>query len=239
VAVLAEGNNPKVVLRGPDGRLYLFKPAPSETVNPYGPDVGIEAGQRYRRSPAAVAIARGLGFDTPGAVIAEWHGDIGSLQEWRPDLAPDQPSTAADVDRFNKSQARKDLDALDFVMGSMDRHEGNFKIVYDGDTPRLTVYDNDAAFPSSDARYSTPDRSRVGPGADQVGDLADYPREGYQREAPPQVSAELADRLRQFEANFPEAELRQYLTAPEVAGVRARLADLITEIKVGTIQVVR
>ena len=90
-------------------------------MNPYGPDVGIEAGQRYRRAPAAVIVARALGFDTPGTVLAEWHGDHGSLQEWRPDLAPDQPSTAADLDRFNNSQTRKDLDALDFVMGRAPR----------------------------------------------------------------------------------------------------------------------
>ncbi len=208
-------------------------------MNPYGPDVGIEVGQRYRRAPAAAIVARALGFDTPNTALAEWHGDHGSLQEFRPDLAPDQKSTDVDLARFNRSQTRKDLDALDFVLGSMDRHGGNFKIVYDGDNPKLTVYDNDNAIPPSDARFSTPDPSRLGPDAGQVGDLAGAPRAAYQREAPPQVSAEIAENLRKFEANFPEAELRKYLTAPEVAGLRARLADIITEIKVGTIQVVR
>jgi hypothetical protein len=235
---LSEGNNPKAILAGPDNELYVFKPREGETENPYGPDIGIEPGQRYRRAPAAALILGRMGIDTPNTWIAEWHGYVGSLQEYRAALAPDQKSTEADLARFRQSQLKRDLDAVDFVMGSMDRHEGNFKIEYQGDVPVLTAYDNDAAFPKGGQRFSTPVPSRRGPDAEQIGDLDTHPREHYQTEAPAQISREMATRLQEFDRSFPEAELRKYLTAEEVLGVRIRLNDLIMEMRRKTIKIV-
>ena len=236
MGTVPEGNNPKEILKGPDGQLYMFKPAQGETENPYNEATGITAGQRYRRAAAAAEVMERLGIDTPGVTLVTWRNGPGSLQGYRPELAT--PSLPSAVGRFENSQARKDLDAADFVLGSMDRHARNYKIEYDGDTPKLTAFDNDAAFPPSEGRFSTPDPSRLGPSAEQVGDLQDYPRGNYQREAPATVSEKMAQSLRDLDANFPEADLRQWLTADEVAGARARVRDLVTELDAGTIRVV-
>jgi hypothetical protein len=264
------GNSPKVVLRGPDGREYLFKPGPSESGNPYAEAAGVETGERYRRAPAAELILRRAGIDTPNVTVVTWDGAPGSLQPWDPNLAPGNPSRQADIDRFNDSQARRDLDAVDFVLGSLDRHKGNFKVSYNGDTPQLTVYDNDAAMPPSADRYSVFDQSgmagemhqaevqhnineaqeRYGvktteserataDSSTKVGDIPGYPRGEYQREAPAMVSKQLVDNLIDLSRNFPEAELRQWLTADEVAGIRARLDDVMNEIYAGTIRIER
>ena len=51
--------------------------------------------------------------------------------------------------------------------------------------------------------------------------------EGWQRDMPPSVTSELAERFRELAARFPEAELRKWLSKKEVNGLRSRLNDVV------------
>jgi hypothetical protein len=106
------------------------------------------------------------------------------------------------------------------------------------DTPQLTADDNDAAFPPSADWSSVFDRQgmneqmrragiaqeidqpercgvrateaerRAADASTIVGDLPGHPREEYRREAPAQISADLVERLQDFQQDFPAAQLR-------------------------------
>jgi hypothetical protein len=63
-------------------------------------------------------------------------------------------------------------------------------------------------------------------------------RNVYIRDLPPTVSNALANRFRALQANFPAEQLRQWLTQPEVDGLRARLAVVVTQLDEGAIATV-
>jgi hypothetical protein len=214
-------------------RWWLFKPAQTEANMALGPGVGIEAQQRWRRAAAAAALGGRLNFETPGVRLVEWNGQVGSLQEFRQGLTSGSSmmrNSPAEFDQFWNSQQRRDMDAFDFLIANQDRHPGNF--MFDGSTtpPRLVLVDQDAAFPS-DARRGYQAQE---PGFEQP----DLGREHYVRDLPPAVSADLAERLIDLHENFPEPQLREWLTADEVDGLRSRLGVMVTKLNNGQIRMI-
>jgi hypothetical protein len=226
-APTAEGKSYKEVLRDSNGKLWLFKPAGGESNMGFGPPLGIRRYQRYRRAPAAALIAERLGIATPAVKLVTVSGRPGSLQEWWEGYQTVSELKASDRPRFSEfweSQQRKDLDVMDHVIAQQDRHKGN---IYVKDRPGggldLAAIDQDASFPTGPDRFH-PHRTRE--------QLA-----GWQRELPSTISRDMAGRLRALARNWPEAELRQWLTQPETDGARTRLAQVIAELDAGRITV--
>jgi len=225
------GINTKHILADRSGKHWLFKPANKESGMLYGPALGIKAGDRWRRAAAAAAIADKLGIDTPGVRLVSWNGQKGSLQEWRPGYQSGNELKAANRARFDEfwgSQQRKDLDAMDYVIAQQDRHMGNVMLKDRGKGKGfdMMAIDQDAAFPTSKRRFD--------PGNDPQHD-----RRHYQRPLAGTMSKSMADKVRALDANWPEAELRQWLTKPEVDGARARLKEVVGQLDSGQIAVVR
>jgi hypothetical protein len=223
----AEGKSYKEVLRDSNGKLWLFKPAGGESNMKFGPPLGIQRYQRYRRAPAAALIAERLGIATPEVKLVTVSGRPGSLQEWWTGYQTVSRLKAANRRRFTEfweSQQRKDLDVMDHVIAQQDRHKGN---IYVKDKPGggfdLAAIDQDAAFPTGPERFH-PHRTRA--------ELA-----GWQRELPSTISRDMTTRLRALARHWPEAELRQWLTQPETDGARTRLAQVLAEIDAGRITV--
>lgn len=223
------GINIKYLLRAPDGKFWMFKPARLEERMGYGPAIGIQAGERYRRAAAAAYMADKLGVDTPAVRLGTWNGQKGSLQEWRPGYATAaevQTTNAQKFQQFWNSQQRKDLDALDYVTAQQDRHTGNVMLKdKPGGGTQVLAIDQDAAFPTSSARFDPKN-------------ISTHPRANYQRPLSSTMSNDMARRMRDLDKNWPEADLRQWLTKAEVDGARARLTEIITKLDAGQITVV-
>ena len=212
------------------GQKFLFKPRSGE-VDILGSNVGIVAGERYRRAPAAAYLAREAGIPTPAAEIVIWRAggtdEIGSLQEWITEGQAaaklyGRPAYTAAV----RSQFKLDLDAFDYVIANMDRNAGNWKVVLDPQTNavrRVIPIDMDASLPPGPGRYS-------------------YGRvyTPYQPAMPATISSGLYDRLLQMSANLATIaqELQAFLGPAEIQGVFTRLDELLTSVRDGHIQVV-
>jgi hypothetical protein len=223
----ANGINVKYIIKDRQGNMFMFRPADTEAPMRYGPPLGIVQGERYRRGAAAAFIADQLGFETPDVRLGYWNGQKGSLQEWRAGYTKGEDFQADHPQRFDEfwaSQQRKDLDAMDYLTAQQDRHAGNIQLRDKGRAGfDLLVIDQDSSFPTSSARFH-PTRT--------LAQLA-----GHQRPLPDTISKGRADRMRQLDATWPEADLRQWLTKPEVDGARARLTEIITGLNSGTIKV--
>jgi len=63
--------------------------------------------------------------------------------------------------------------------------------------------------------------------------------ENVVRDLPPSISKELADNFRRLETNFPEEELKKWLTPEEINGLRSRLSVVIQKIDAGSIKVIK
>jgi hypothetical protein len=217
----------KYILRDQHGNEFLFKPADTEASMQFGPPLGILQGERYRRAAAAAFVAGQLGVDTPTVRLGEWNGRKGSLQEWRAGYTDGGKFKATNPQRFDEfwaSQQRKDFDAMDYLMAQQDRHADNFKLRDKGRAGfDLLAIDQDASFPDSGTRF------------DPTMSVAQL--EPWQRPLPDTIGKGMADRMRQLDANWPEADLRQWLTKPEVDGARARLTEIITGLNSGTTKV--
>ena len=196
-----------------------------------GGNVGIVAGERYRRAPAAAYLARQAGIPSPAAEIVIWRAggkdEIGSLQDWitegqAAEKVYKQPLYQSAV----RSQLKLDLDAFDYVIANMDRNPGNWKIVSDPQTnavQKVIPIDMDASLPPGPGRYS---HGQVMP--------------PHQPALPATVSRGLYDRLVQMRANQTaiEKELQAFLQPSEIQGVFTRLDELLQSIRGGHIQVV-
>jgi hypothetical protein len=222
-----DGINVKYILKDQHGDEWMFKPADTEASMNLGPPLGIHRGERYRRAAAAAFIAGQLGIETPAVRLGRWNGMKGSLQQWREGYTKARELKAADSVRFDEfwaSQQRKDLDVLDYLIAEQDRHPSNIMLRDNGRGGfDLLAIDQDASFPDSGARF------------DPETPAADL--KGHQRPLPDTISKGLADRVRQLDADWPEADLRQWLTKPEVNGARSRLTEIITGLDNGTIKV--
>jgi hypothetical protein len=129
--------------------------------------------------------------------------------------------------QFWNSQRRLDMDAFDFFIANQDRNGWNYMIRMEGGEPRLLLIDQDASIPNEARRNYQSQEPGTG-----------HDPEAYVRDLPPTISRDLEQRLRNLEAAFPETELRQWLTQPEVDGLRARLGVLIGKLDSGQIRVV-
>src|SRR5262249_11904707 len=86
----------------------LFKPASRENTLT-GSKLGIKAGERYRRAPAAAYLAREAGIATPAAEIVVWReqgkaDQVGSLQEWSTEGTEAIRFSDQDYQTINRSQ---------------------------------------------------------------------------------------------------------------------------------------
>ncbi|HUG48598.1 MAG TPA: hypothetical protein VMP67_09315, partial [Candidatus Limnocylindria bacterium] len=228
IETVGEGNNLKYILvDATTGERWMFKPAGGEEGMAFGPDLGIETGERWRRALAAAYLSQDLGLETPYVRLVEIDGMVGSLQEWRAGFEARStiPGPAqANFDAFWNSRFRHDIDAFDYFIANQDRHERNVMIRMEGGRPRRLLIDQDAGMPPSPERF-TAARPR-----DQLG--------RWQRDLPPSVSAEVAQRFRELAERFPDAQLRQWLTDAEVDGLWSRLNEVVDDLDSGRIGIV-
>jgi hypothetical protein len=225
---VGEGINTKYLLvDAVTGERWLFKPADGEKVMKYGPELGIRTGERWRRALAAAYLAQDLGLNTPYVRLIEMEGVVGSLQEWRQGYEgrPRISNQAqADFDRFWNSRFRHDIDAFDYFIANQDRHKGNVMTRTEDDRPSPMLIDQDSGVPASPERFSKK-RTRA-------------ELEPWQRDLPPSVSSELADRFHDLAARFPDAELRRWLTDAEVDGLWSRLNEVVDALNSGRIGII-
>ena len=225
---VGEGINTKYLLvDAVTGERWLFKPATGEEGMEFGPELGIQTGERWRRALAAAYLAQDLGLNTPYVRLIEMEGMVGSLQEWRQgyEARPRIRNQAReDFDRFWNSRFRHDIDAFDYFIANQDRHKQNVMIRMEGDRPSTMLIDQDAGIPPSPERFT-----RMRP-RDEL--------EPWQRDLPPSVSSELAGRFRDLAARFPDAELRRWLSDAEVDGLWSRLNEVIDGLNSGRIGII-
>jgi len=213
-----------------NGRSYLFKPASGEQAMEFGPDIGIQTGERYRRAPADAAVGRELGIAAPGTEIVVFRGEIGSLQEWvtgHSTLAELGQTNRALYDRIRQSQQFRDLDTFDYLIANMDRHSGNVLVdVRPDGSFRLIPIDTDAVFPPSAVRFA------VSPA--QIPSV-----EAWQRMYGNPMSRDLYLRLTHMAQN--RAQLRRalavFLSDAEINGMLARLDEILDGVHAGRIRV--
>ena len=213
------------------GQQFLFKPRSGER-EIIGSEVGIRAGERYRRAPAAAYLGREAGIRTPAAEIVIWNHngieDIGSLQAW---ITEGQPASRfyphpQVYNAMAASQPKLDLDAFDYVIANMDRNPGNWKVVIDPQTnavQEVLPIDMDAAFPPGPGRYSL-----------------GYVFEPYQQPMPATITRGLYNRLLRMQTDKSRIEmaLREFLEQVEIDGVFTRLNELLESVRTGNIDVV-
>lgn len=228
---ISAGRNKLVFLQDPTNptELWIFKPAKGEQELTFGPSVGIEAQERWRRAEAASRLGKDLGFDTPDVHLVDWKGEKGSLQRYRPGFETGDALATRNPDAWKKfweSQSRKDMDVFDFFIANQDRHGENWMIRMEGEDPKLMLIDQDSSIPADSRRNY--EAQEPGRGHSQK----------WVRDLPPTVSKQVADKLRGLSERFPEQELQQWLTQPEIDGLRSRLGVLLTKIDSGAIRVV-
>jgi Domain of unknown function (DUF4157) len=213
--------NDKFGLKHADGKIYLFKPTTGEKVVWYADDMGVKAGDRARKAPAAAEMADRMGIKTPKADLVMWDNMIGSLQEWEGgmtklvELRTTNPSLHAEV---MASQAKKDLDAFQYLIAGLDAHEGNYLVKVDAQTKKweLVPVDMDMSLPPSSKRYTLGQPGMLG---------------GHQAPLPPSVSKAFRERLEKMGAT--REQLRQtlsaYLSPAEIEGAMKRLDELLAD----------
>ena len=105
---ISAGRNKLVFLQDPTNptELWIFKPAKGEQELTFGPSVGIEAQERWRRAEAASRLGKDLGFDTPDTHLVDWKGEKGSLQRYGPGSRPETRSRRATRTRGRSSGSR-------------------------------------------------------------------------------------------------------------------------------------
>jgi hypothetical protein len=227
---LKAGANKLVFLQDPATlEIWIFKPAKGEEHLAFGPTVGIEAQERWRRAAAAARLGTLLHIDTPEVHLVDYKGDKGSLQKYHPGYeVVDDLKTRSwdDWNKFWNGQQRKDMDVFDFFLANQDRHGRNVMVRMEGGEPKVMLIDQDSSIPADSRR--------------------NYEAQGYDpqrpdrwvRDLPPSISRELATKFRELQTNFPEAELKQWLTQAEIDGLKSRLGVVITKLDQGTIKVV-
>jgi hypothetical protein len=225
---LKPGANKLVFLQDPTtGEIWIFKPARGEESLAFGPTVGIEAQERWRRAAAAARLGHVLDINTPEVHLVDYNGEKGSLQRYHPgyELGDElHARSESDWKKFWNSQQRKDMDVFDFFLANQDRHGRNWMIRMEGDEPRLMLIDQDSSIPA-DTRRSY-EAQEVSGG------------QRYVRDLPPTISRDLAKKFLELQHNFPEKELQQWLTQPEIEGLKARLDVVIIKIEQRAISVV-
>jgi hypothetical protein len=138
VRILLEGRSAKELLRGPDGKLYLFKPDAKKRWPP------VEA----RRSVAFAVLARIVDVDTPVIREVKLGRRKGSLQDWREDireldpLFDEVPGQDDPKSTYNRSNDR--VTVADYLTVIFDRHTGNKGI--HRDDAHVVAHDNEFAF---------------------------------------------------------------------------------------------
>lgn len=211
-------------------RSYLFKPASGETHMEYGPDISIQAGDRYRRGPAAAAVGQQLGIAAPGTELVVFRGEVGSLQEWitgPPTLYSLGRNDRALYDRVRQSQQFRDLDTFDYLIANMDRHSGNVLVdVRPDGSFRLIPIDTDAVFPPSAVRFSV-----------ALTDIASVKE--WERMYGNPMSRELYNHLRHMAQNRHQLRraLSLFLEDAEIDGMLTRLDQILDGVYAGRIQV--
>ncbi len=237
-----KGINESIVLKGPGGapgesKLWIFKPVRGEESMRLGPDVGIVQGERWRRAAAAAHLADQLGFHTPAVQLVVYNGLVGSLQEFHAGYQSGKAmllnGQTAEMFKFWNSPMRQNMDAFDYFVGHQDRNAGNFMLAMDNGEPRLLLIDQDSTIPAG------PDRSRAARDpALADGNGKPFDRRGVMRDIPATITADLAERFRALNANFPDVTLRQWLTPAEVDGLRQRLTIVVAQVNAGQIGVI-
>lgn len=142
------GINQSYVLRlGEEGEMKgIFKPESGERVfgekgEEMSPRPGIEAKSSYKREWLAFMVDRALGLGiVPPTVLRREEQGIGSLQAWIPEAKTYNeggPEAA-----LSEGEARK-IALFDYLIGSQDRHGGNFMIDKNGEAHAI---DNGLSF---------------------------------------------------------------------------------------------
>jgi hypothetical protein len=230
---ITEGRNAgKLKLTDKNGQKFLFKPLWGEDKKLIGPELGIMAGDRYRRVPAAAYLARKAGIETPAGEVVELDKKVGSLQKW-----VDEGETLAEVSRRDRSlylkaresQPKLDLDIFDYVIANLDRNPGNLKVVIDpktGSVQKVIPIDMDISLPPNRARYSR------GPNT---------PWKPFQMPLPSTMSKGLYDNLTRMKKDWKtiSQHMKSYLTEAEIDGALFRLNEVLEKVHTGKITVRR
>ena len=227
---LAGHANDLIFLQDPStGELWMFKPAKGEGPLAFGPNVGIEAQERWRRAAAAARLGHLVNIETPEVILVDYNGDKGSLQRFHPGFEAGSALKKRSWEDWNKfwtSQQRKDMDVFDFFLANQDRHGGNWLIRMEGGEPKVVLIDQDSSIPADSRRNyeaQTYDPQRP---------------DEWVRNLPPSISRDLAKKFLELQHHFPEKELQQWLTQTEIDGLKNRLDVVITKIEQGKINVV-
>lgn len=142
-----KGVNQSYVLRlGEKGEMKgIFKPEAGEVVlgenRDLSPRPGIEAKSCFKREWLAFMVDRALRLGvTPPTVVRRGEQGIGSFQSWIPDAKT--YSEGGPEAGLGEEEARK-IALFDYLIGSQDRHSGNFMIDKNG---KAHAIDNGLSF---------------------------------------------------------------------------------------------
>jgi hypothetical protein len=219
---------------------YLLKPAGAEKEIAATHEMGIPPGQRARRAPAAAMVGDKMGMVTPKADLVLFEGKIYSMQEWIPNAKSlkeiytgykaGDPAMSAMWKEIMSSQAAKDMDAFQYMIGGLDANYGNFIVELDeaGKFKRLVPIDMDASLPPTAMRFTPVPELNGKP-------LFQLP----QAPLPETVSKEFDKHLRHMAANRGQLSqaLGYYLADAEIKGLLARVDEIIAKIDSGAITV--
>jgi len=138
----------KVRLVYPDGSFAIFKPLVGETI-----DWGnmIPDGTYSSREACTYQIAKILGFSfsvPPTTILPDERGErpLGTVQKW----VDGEVGCRSDLE-FD-TQELFEAAAFDYVIGQIDRHDGNYLLTQRGNTEfgHLSLIDNGGAFPNNE-----------------------------------------------------------------------------------------
>ena len=218
-SMVKEGLSQATILRDrKTGELWFFKPREGQVTIGWTQDAGIETTSYPRRAVAGEIASKQAGLETPEIYLAQWDGQVGSMQRWingtRTLASLDYATQQAIMASPEYVRLRAAIDNFDYLIQNIDRNAGNVFVELgpDGRLQRLIPIDHDRIFPPVPESQILPDRRVPFP--------TRYSRAAYRH-----FQAMDADRTHL------QIALRGLLTEPEVQQALRRLTEIMDDIR--------